>query len=116
MVLNDLPNHIQIDINGSLERFSNFEPMYIKYLKKFITEKTYDTFKQDIMSGNLSAVESSAHTIKGICGNLGLTELYEIYSNIVKSVRERDMSNLKNQYLLAIKKTEETIAILKQLD
>lgn len=87
MTLNDLQGVIEIDIAGSLARFSNFEPMYLKYLKRFITEPTYDDLKAALASQDFKTIESTAHTLKGITGNLGLTALFNGFDNIVKDVR-----------------------------
>ena len=77
MTLNDLQGLIDIDVAGSLARFSNFEPMYLKYLKRFVTEPTYDALKDAI----------AAQDFKGIVGNLGLTALYHGFDEIVQDVR-----------------------------
>lgn len=90
MKLQDLSSLIDIDIQGSLERFSNFEPMYIKYLKRFNTEPTYDALKAAAASQDFKAIETSAHTLKGIAGNLGLNTLYTEFNTIVQTVRAGD--------------------------
>ena len=87
MTLNDLQGLIDIDVAGSLARFSNFEPMYLKYLKRFVTEPTYDALKDAIAAQDFKGIESSAHTLKGIAGNLGLTALYHGFDEIVQDVR-----------------------------
>lgn len=87
MKLQDLPSVIDIDVAGSLARFSNYEPMYIKYLKRFNTEPTYDAMLAAVAGQDFSALETTAHTLKGICGNLGLTTLFNDFNAIVAAVR-----------------------------
>lgn len=87
MTLNELPSHIEIDIQGSLARFSNFEPMYLKYLKRFNTEPTYDELLNAVKAQDFKGIEVAAHTLKGIAGNLGLTALCTGFDKIVKAVR-----------------------------
>lgn len=90
MNLQDLSTVIDIDIQGSLARFSNFEPMYIKYLKRFNTEPTYDALKAAVEAKDFGAIETSAHTLKGIAGNLGLNNLYTSFNSIVQAVRAQE--------------------------
>lgn len=46
MELKDLKNVIDIDIDGSLARFGNMESFYIKFLKKFIDDKSFINLKE----------------------------------------------------------------------
>ena len=87
MTLQELKAEIDIDIDGSLARFSNFEPMYLKYLKRFINEPTYEALEKAVQEQDFKGIESGAHTMKGIAGNLGLTALVSDFNNIVKQVR-----------------------------
>lgn len=87
MTLQELSSHIDIDIAGSLARFSNYEPMYVKYLKRFNTEPTYDDFVAAVNSADFGKLEVTAHTMKGIAGNLGLTALFNDFNDIVGAVR-----------------------------
>ena len=90
MNLQELGTVIDIDIKGSLERFSNFEPMYIKYLKRFLTEPTYAALKEAIAAQDFKGIETQAHTLKGICGNLGFTTLFDMFNKVVQAVRAGD--------------------------
>lgn len=116
MQLYDLENIINIDIKGSLERFSNYEPMYIKYLKKFITEPTFDEFLKALDSGDSEAIENSAHTLKGICGNLGLIDLFNIYNDIVQDIRKGEVKKAQETASKAIEDTKKYKNTLAKLD
>lgn len=102
MKLQDLSAIIDIDIQGSLARFSNFEPMYIKYLKRFNSEPTYDALKQAVENQNFAEIETTAHTLKGIAGNLGLNTLYKDFNLIVQAVRSSN--------------NDEALALCKEID
>lgn len=92
MNLQELSTIIDIDVQGSLARFSNFEPMYIKYLKRFNNEPTYDALKAAVTAQDFGAIETTAHTLKGIAGNLGLSTLFNDFDNIVQAVRSQDQA------------------------
>lgn len=115
MTLNELRNVIDIDIEGSLVRFSNFEPMYLKYLKRFVSEPTYDALLAAVQAQDFGAIETTAHTLKGICGNLGLTTLFNTFNEIVQCVRSGrndEAIALCNSVHPEVVKTREAIAQL----
>lgn len=116
MKLQDLSTVIDIDIQGSLERFSNFEPMYIKYLKRFNTEPTYDALKEAVSAQDFGAIETTAHTLKGIAGNLGLNTLFTDFDNIVKAVRAQENDKALELCHEIESKVEQVRAAIAQLD
>ncbi|HJC64768.1 MAG TPA: Hpt domain-containing protein [Candidatus Blautia merdavium] len=88
MKLEDLKGKIEIDVEGSLARFAGMESMYIKFLKKLPEDENYQKLKEAVDGQDNEEIEVSAHTLKGISGNLGLTGIYDKSSRIVSAVRE----------------------------
>lgn len=87
MKVRELTQYLEIDVEGSLARFAGMEPLYAKFLKKFPEDKTFDALTEAMEKRDWKAIETAAHTLKGICGNLGLTGLYEKSDALVKAVR-----------------------------
>lgn len=90
MKLQELDSHIEIDLKGALARFSNMEAMYLKYLRRFNDEPTYAQLLEAVSKQDFKEIETTAHTLKGIAGNLGLTALFIDFDEIVKAVRAGD--------------------------
>ena len=88
MKLEDLKGKLEIDVEGSLARFAGMESMYIKFLKKLPEDENYQKLKEAVNGQDNEEIEVSAHTLKGISGNLGLTGIYDKSSRIVSAVRE----------------------------
>lgn len=116
MTLNELKDVIDIDVEGSLARFSNFEPMYLKYLKRFVTEPTYDAMQTAIAAQDFKGIENTAHTLKGIAGNLGLNSLYHGFDAIVKAVRAGDNAKALELCAAIAPNVETARAAISQLD
>lgn len=115
MKLQELRNVIDIDVDGSVARFSNMEAMYLKYLKRFITEPTYDALLEAVANQDYKGIEIAAHTLKGICGNLGLNTLFNDFNDIVKAVRSEDNAlaiSLCEQIQPKIAQTRDALATL----
>lgn len=92
MQLQELKQHLDIDVDGALARFSGVESLYLKYLKRFAEgDKSYNEFVLACESHDIKEIEESAHALKGICGNLGLNDLYTRYDRIVSAARRDEL-------------------------
>lgn len=115
MKLNDLKNKIEIDIEGSLARFGNMESFYIKFLKKFVDDKSFETLSSGIENKNLKDIKDGAHTLKGVAGNLGLKKIYDISKKLMEINDEID-ENILMLYKDLKNEIEKTKEVLKNLD
>ncbi len=75
------------DLEGTLRRFGGSQMMLERFLKKFPQDPTFGKLEEAAEQGDLPGIETAAHTLKGIAGNLGLTALYEGCSSLVAAVR-----------------------------
>ena len=60
MELQELKNRINIDIEGSLTRFANMEKMYIKFLKKFREDETFEKLSKAVEEKDRRETEQAA--------------------------------------------------------
>lgn len=49
-------------------------------------------------SKDYSKAFDCAHTLKGVCGNLGLTPMYEIICRVVEALRTKQPELAKQEY------------------
>ncbi|MDR0412047.1 MAG: Hpt domain-containing protein [Treponema sp.] len=68
---------VLINQEEGLKRVMNNKKLYMKLLNKFRTETNLDELKESIVAHDYEKAQVSAHTLKGISGNLSLTALYE---------------------------------------
>lgn len=73
-----------------------------KFLVKFLTDSSYQNLHASLKANNLEEAFRSAHTLKGVCQNLGIGSLYESDRIVTDALR-----NGKN---------EVTPEMLQQLD
>lgn len=116
MKLEDLAKKINVDIKASLARFSGMESLYIKFLKKFKDEKSYKELEEGVKKGDLNAIKTSAHTLKGVAGNLGLTGVYEKVVKILEAHTGEDMDTIKERFKELKFEIELIIIALDELD
>lgn len=92
-----------------------------KILKKFVLKFLNDTSFQDLREG-LDAKDGekafrAAHTMKGICLNLGFDNLFQVSSELTEKLRGRDTSDseelfkaVEEQYQIVVKAIEKMAA------
>jgi two-component system sensor histidine kinase/response regulator len=66
-----------INMEEGLKRVVNNKKLYIKLLTKFRKETSLNEFLDFIEAKDYEKAQISAHTLKGVTGNLSLAALYE---------------------------------------
>lgn len=96
-----------VDYNTTLERFMGKEDLYEKFLFKFIDDRNFIQFEENILNKDVQAAYKSAHILKGLSGNLGFDKMFEIIVPIVEELRagsldnaEKSLADLKEIYNL----------------
>lgn len=76
-----------VDLERTLYRFLNNEPMYEKFLMRFPQDENYIQLEQAIQNGDMRDMERPAHTLKGVSANLGLDSLASLLNQMVMRIR-----------------------------
>lgn len=76
-----------VDVDEGLQRFMNNSSLYERMLGKFTDNATRLNVMQCFEEGDLENALTTAHTLKGVTGNLSITPLYKGYSEIVALLR-----------------------------
>lgn len=80
-----------IDIESAKERFMGNYGMFSKFLFRFPGESHYEDLVQQIADGDAKAAFETAHTMKGIIGNLSLCCLEPCLFEVVEVLRKGDL-------------------------
>ena len=64
------------------------EKLVSKFLLKFLDDGSYDLLVTSMDKGDWSEAFRAAHTIKGVCQNLGFSRLYESSSELSEAMRD----------------------------
>ena len=81
---------IGVDKEETLQRFSGNEELMKKFIKKFPQDKTTSELEKAALEKDYKAIEETAHTLKGLSGNLGFSKLFELSSALVNAIRAKD--------------------------
>lgn len=74
--------------------FGGKEEVYYRFLYKFFEDKDYIRFRELMEQQRYEEVFNSAHAIKGVSGNLGMTRIYEYLVIIVEKLRNSNIDDL----------------------
>lgn len=108
---------VGVDYDEVLKRFMGKEDFYLRMLKKFLDDKNYEGLKQALEQKNWKETFTYAHTVKGLCGNLGLGGMLEYVEPLTEEVRsepynEESIVSYMDKVSAAYDKTVEVIRSL----
>jgi HPt (histidine-containing phosphotransfer) domain-containing protein len=87
-----------IDIEDVMKRFVDDEDFYRECLDMFFKDDSLKDLKVAIDNQDIQEAFNAAHTIKGIVGNLGLTPLFDMVSELVEDLRADKTENALRKY------------------
>ena len=76
-----------VDVKDMMARFMNNERLAKMIVGRFVQDTTYNQLCNAIAAGDMKAAEFACHTLKGICGNLSLKELFELFQEQLRLFR-----------------------------
>ncbi|MCK5519816.1 MAG: response regulator, partial [Candidatus Marinimicrobia bacterium] len=111
----DIPDLPGIDIEGSLARFRGNKVKYVKILKEFRKSYVYiaSEIQAEVKSGFIEDAIRSTHMIKGVAGNIGMTDIFKIGNDLEIALKN---NNLKHVDKLIDKLSDAIEEIIRILD
>lgn len=79
-----------MDVAGALERFMGNDALLERFLNKFLSDSNYEKLAAAIDAEDKETALTAAHTLKGVCGNLAMTELFDLLTKQVAAFRADD--------------------------
>ena len=99
------------DVDAGMKRCMNNESFYLKMVSRAVPDPSFDGLKAAVEAGDLERGFELAHAIKGMMGNLGLTPLYELSSEMTELLRAGKDADYAD-YLAGILRQRETLLAL----
>lgn len=116
MTLEVFYNTIGSDYKSVLTRMGNSEKILAKFVRRFKDDKTAGELIAAVESGDYETAFRMAHTLKGLCANLGLDKLQNSSSELTEALRNTVADNVGELLALVRSDYEMTINALAQLD
>ena len=90
------------DIRQALHRMLDDEDFYLTMLEELPHEPSFAALGRDLAAGDTAAAFDSAHTLKGVLGNLGLTPLCDTVNRIVEPLRTGSTDGVQKDYAILV--------------
>ena len=88
-----------IDYEEGVSRFVGNADIYEKFLRDFVNDPTFSALESALSARDIKAAFQAAHTLKGVTGNLSLTDLYSDLVKLTDALRgEGDLSLADSLY------------------
>ena len=85
-----------------------------KFAIKFLDDSSFQNLKDALAGKNLDDSFRAAHTLKGVCVNLGFDKLYEASSKLTEQLRAGKLEGCDEMFKDVEKEYEMTISVLKE--
>ena len=92
------------DYEGVLERLGS-EAIVKRFALKFLQDPSFAQLKESLAKNDGEEAFRAAHTLKGVCLNLGFDELFEVSAELTEKLRERKyIMRIKNSMKIGAKR------------
>ena len=82
------PEAAGIRVEDALGRFMGNEMLLERFLKKFLDDVNFSLLKEAVGRQDHEEELKVSHTLKGVCGNLSISGLYDLVTRQVALMRE----------------------------
>ena len=103
------------DYEGVLGRMGS-EAMIKRFALKFLQDPSFNNLKENLEKKDGEEAFRAAHTLKGVCLNLGFDELYEVSAEITEKLRGRETAESEDLFEKVEEKYQKTVNAIKGLE
>lgn len=101
------------DYLNTLNKLGN-EQIVSHFIKEFKNDQTFNNLRTSYENHNIENAFLAVHTLKGICANLGFTELEKKASTLTEILRKRTFENSEEAYKEVVITYNKIFEFLKQ--
>lgn len=103
------------DYEGVLGRMGS-EAMIKRFALKFLQDPSFNNLKENLEKNDGEEAFRAAHTLKGVCLNLGFDELYEASAEIIEKLRGKETAGSEDMFQKVEEKYQKTVNAIKGLE
>jgi hypothetical protein len=102
------------DYEGVMQRLRE-ENRVARFAGRFLTDPNFAQLKEGLEAGDVQAAFRAAHTLKGVCQNLGFTGLYRLASEVTECLRSEDLAGGAALWPRLQEEYERTVEMIENL-
>lgn len=118
MTLRECYDSINANYDGAIKRMCGKEAMLAKFVKKFPADLAYPGLVEAFQNGDIPTAFRMAHTLKGVCLNLGFDKLQGSASLLTEALRNTasPAENAAELFETVKKDYEDTVNAINSVD
>ena len=89
------------DMIGDYDRISmafRDDNKIIKFLRMFLEDDNFKKLSEALPKGDVDAAFIAAHTLKGVCQNLCLDDLYDADAEVTEALRSKNLAKARELF------------------
>ena len=102
------------DYRDAMERLGS-EAFVEKFARRFLDDKSFQMIKDGIETQDAELAFRGAHTLKGVCINLGFQALYEVSRELTEILRGRELVGYEEALEKVQEQYDRTIGAIQKL-
>ena len=87
MTIEQCYSAIESNYEEVLGRFAGNKMLVEKFARKFLDDPSYQTLVETMDKADYEEAFRAAHTLKGVCANLGSTPMFQVSSDLTEELR-----------------------------
>ena len=103
-----------VEVDKTVSRFMDNSDIYITFLKRFPDEDKITPIKDAVSEKDFEKLSQTAHKLKGVSANLGMTGLSEAAHRLETQAKEKSEENIGENLELAEKLYGDICRIIKE--
>ena len=115
MTVQECYESIGSDFEGVLARMGS-EAMVKRFALKFLDDPCYGNLVKAVEEQNAEDAFRAAHTLKGICLNLGLDRLYKVSACLTEKLRGRTFDGYEEAYENVQQEYQNTVDAIRTME
>ena len=115
MTVKECYESMEADYEGVIGRIGS-EGLVKRFALKFLDDPSYLNLEKAIQEQNVEEAFRAAHTLKGICLNLGFDRLYKVSAELTEKLRGSDLNGYEAVYGKVQDEYKNTIDAIRKLE
>ena len=115
MTIQECYKKMGADYQEVLGRLYN-EAMICKFVRMFLQDDSFQILEEALRRGDVKEAFRGAHTLKGVCQNLGFDALYAPASALTEALRGGTLDGADALFPPVEKEYQRVVAALKELE
>ena len=115
MTVKECYESMESDYEGVIGRIGS-EGLIKRFVLKFLDDPSYLNLEKAIQEQNAEEAFRAAHTLKGICLNLGFDRLYKVSAELTEKLRGSDLNGYEAVYGKVQDEYKNTIDAIRKLE